>query len=72
MESTMDEETLAALHGSISQTHCENTPYKDWTDVCEEDQLSSHSCYFANTDDRRAAAQAELDFLRSLLPVETP
>jgi len=41
--------------------HCKGTPYGPWAMVAGYSQT-------ADTPERRAAAQAELNFLRSLLP----
>lgn len=48
---------------AVSGRGCDNTPYAHWG-MMEIDRVS--------TDEHRDAAQAELDFLKSLLPKETP
>jgi hypothetical protein len=42
---------------------CINTPYDEW---------ERHGSHEVTTDEHRTAAQAELDFLKSLLPRQTP
>ena len=50
---------------------CDNTPWVDWHAAqCKADR--SHKNRKADTDELRALAQAELDFLISLLPKEAP
>lgn len=43
------------------EPYCRNTPYEAWDAVDSEDGR-------ADTPEAKAAAQAELDFIRSLLP----
>lgn len=47
---------------SVGYTHCLATPYVAWQECCD------HRTGRADTPERVAAAQAELDFLISLLP----
>lgn len=103
----MDEETLAALRGSIKKWEdivasraidkgkgncplclmffsdycrgcpveaktnrdcCSGTPYTHWLDV--EPEWYNDDGTYIHTEESLAAAKAELDFLRSLLPQE--
>lgn len=49
----------------VGMTACEETPYYEWAELFAVGQPKA-----ANTPERKALAQAELDFLRSLLPTE--
>lgn len=55
-----------ALHSGA--VNCKNTPYLDWLNV--ENVIGGRNYNKATTPQLKAAAQAELDFLRSLLPAE--
>lgn len=51
---------------AVGATECKDTPYYEWVD-----EFSILEIKTANTPERQALAQKELDFLRSLLPAET-
>lgn len=50
---------------AVGATECEDTPYYEWVDIFGMLELKE-----ANTPERQALAQQELDFLRSLLPAD--
>lgn len=50
---------------AVGNAECEDTPYYEWVDTFTVLELK-----VANTPERQALAQKELDFLRSLLPAE--
>lgn len=57
---------------SVGEHGCEETPYIEWAEA-----FAGREPKIATTPERKALAQAELDFLRSLVPsltspVETP
>lgn len=51
---------------AVANWGCEDTPYEEWNRLTR----SQGHVRKAETDAQRAAAQAELDFLKSLLPKE--
>lgn len=57
-----------ALHSGA--VNCRNTPYQNW--MRAENDIGCMNNNKATTPELKAAAQAELDFLRSLLPASTP
>ena len=51
---------------------CGNTPYTAWGNYTWEVLKQQHSVREVKDERSKELAQAELDFLRSLLPIETP
>lgn len=47
---------------------CAGTPYEAFAALDEQEAKEVHEAGYADTDELRALARAELDFLRSLLP----
>jgi hypothetical protein len=56
---------VAAKTGRID---CQNTPYWNFCHAAEHTEEGESYQMWARSDTAKAAAQAELDFLRSLLP----
>lgn len=52
--------------------NCGGSPYKSWSRLLRPSIRFSEAGAFADTPKKIAAAQAELDFLRGLLPKEQP
>ena len=56
---------------ATGQTGCEGSPYDDWCDLFYATDHPPHVPMKAETLEQQRLAQAEVDFLRSLLPPET-
>lgn len=62
-----------ALH--TKRDHCRGTPYDDWrrnTYTCHDGYVFYRLPHAGRKAEAQTAAQAMLDFLRSLLPTEEP
>jgi hypothetical protein len=57
------------VRASSGMAQCSGTPYANWYDGCRREHLgNTYLPWFATTDELKALARAEADFLRSLLP----
>lgn len=68
-ECTTDDDELCPVAIRTGETDCGNTPYIDWAALPKDARWFTDG-QMANTPERKAAAQRELDFLISLRPTD--